>query len=71
MPTRSTRRQSYFRDIGDAKPDPDLLDLAETLIEKKTGEFDAERVPEPLYRRAEGADRREAEEEGQAGHPGR
>ncbi|MEO7366114.1 MAG: Ku protein, partial [Sphingomicrobium sp.] len=32
---------SFFRDIGDAKPDPDLLDLAATLIEKKTGEFDA------------------------------
>ena len=32
---------SYFRDIGDAKPDADLLDLAETLIQKKAGEFDA------------------------------
>ncbi|HEY0164015.1 MAG TPA: Ku protein, partial [Sphingomicrobium sp.] len=32
---------SFFREIGDAKPDPDLLDLAATLIEKKTGEFDA------------------------------
>jgi DNA end-binding protein Ku len=32
---------SFFREIGDAKPDPDLLDLASTLIEKKTGEFDA------------------------------
>jgi len=31
---------SYFRDIGDAKPDPDLLDLASTLIEKKAGAFD-------------------------------
>src|SRR5215210_8900477 len=27
---------SYFRDIGEAKPDPDLLEMAETLIEKKT-----------------------------------
>ena len=35
------RASSYFRDIGDTRPDPDLLDLAETLIEKKTGEFDA------------------------------
>jgi DNA end-binding protein Ku len=35
------KAQSYFREIGDAKPDPDLLDLASTLIEKKTGEFDA------------------------------
>ena len=32
---------SYFRDIGDAKPDPDLLDLASTLIEKKASGFDA------------------------------
>jgi DNA end-binding protein Ku len=35
------RASSYFRDIGDAKPDPDLLEMAETLIEKKTGDFDA------------------------------
>jgi DNA end-binding protein Ku len=32
---------SYFRDIGDAKPDEELLDLATTLIDKKTGKFDA------------------------------
>ncbi len=32
---------SYFRDIGDAKPDPDLLDMAEMLIAKKAGDFDA------------------------------
>ena len=32
---------SYFRDIGDSKPDADLLDLAETLINKKAGAFDA------------------------------
>jgi DNA end-binding protein Ku len=31
---------SYFREIGDAKPDPDLLDLAATLIAKKGGTFD-------------------------------
>ena len=31
---------SFFREIGDHKPDPDLLDLASTLIEKKTGDFD-------------------------------
>ena len=35
------KASSYFRDIGNAKPDPDLLDLANTLIEKKSGEFDA------------------------------
>src|ERR1700754_1440683 len=32
---------SYFRDIGDGTPDDDLLDLAQTLIDKKTGKFDA------------------------------
>ncbi|MFD1951176.1 Ku protein [Sphingomonas arantia] len=32
---------SYFRDIDDAKPDADLLDLATTLIDKKTAPFDA------------------------------
>ena len=31
----------FFRDIPDTKPDADLLDLATTLIEKKTGKFDA------------------------------
>lgn len=34
------RAQGYFRDIPDAKPDDDLLDLANTLIEKKTKAFD-------------------------------
>ncbi|WP_395396391.1 Ku protein (plasmid) [Novosphingobium sp. BL-8A] len=32
---------SYFRDIGDEDPDEELLDLATTLIDKKTGRFDA------------------------------
>lgn len=32
---------SYFRDIGDGDPDEELLDLATTLIDKKTGRFDA------------------------------
>jgi DNA end-binding protein Ku len=32
---------SYFRDIGDGDPDEELLDLATTLIDKKTGKFDA------------------------------
>ena len=32
---------SYFRQISDADPDDELLDLATTLIEKKTGKFDA------------------------------
>lgn len=34
------KAQSYFRDIGDAKPDEELLDLAEALIAKKTGSFE-------------------------------
>ncbi len=32
---------NYFRVVGNAKPDADLLDLAETLIDKKSGKFDA------------------------------
>jgi DNA end-binding protein Ku len=35
------KAQSYFREIGDAKPDEDLLDMAASLIDKKTGKFDA------------------------------
>jgi DNA end-binding protein Ku len=34
------RAQGYFRDIPDGKPDDDLLELAEALIEKKSGAFD-------------------------------
>lgn len=34
------RAQGYFRDIPDDKPDADLLDLARTLIDKKTADFD-------------------------------
>jgi DNA end-binding protein Ku len=34
------RAQSFFRDIGDSKPDPELLDMASMLIERKVGEFD-------------------------------
>ncbi len=34
------KAQSYFREIPDTKPDEDLLDLAETLIAKKTAAFD-------------------------------
>ncbi|KQT33347.1 DNA repair protein [Sphingomonas sp. Leaf412] len=34
------KAQGYFRDIGDAKPEPELLELAEALIEKKSGTFD-------------------------------
>ena len=34
------RAQGYFRDIPDDEPDEDLLDLATTLIDKKSAEFD-------------------------------
>ena len=34
------KARDYFRDISDAKPDEELLDLAETLIDRKTAAFD-------------------------------
>lgn len=37
------KAQGFFRDIGDARPDEDLLDLATTLIEKKTAKFDPDK----------------------------
>ena len=36
------KAQGYFREIADAKPDEELLDLAETLIQKKTAPFKPE-----------------------------
>jgi len=36
------KAQSYFREIPDEKPDPDLLELAESLITKKAGDFKAD-----------------------------
>src|SRR3546814_18665955 len=36
-----SKAANYFRDVGNDKPDADLLDLAETLIDKKSGPFDA------------------------------
>lgn len=35
-----TKAQGYFRDIGDAKPEAELLELAEALIDRKTAKFD-------------------------------
>ena len=35
------KAQGFFRDIDDLDPDEDLLDMAQTLIDKKTGKFDA------------------------------
>src|SRR4029079_4251464 len=34
------KAQTYFREIGDHKPDADLLDMAAMLIERKAGKFD-------------------------------
>ena len=34
------KAQNYFRDIADAEPDEELLELAEALIERKTAKFD-------------------------------
>ena len=34
------KAQNYFREIPDAKPDPELLDLATALIDRKTAAFD-------------------------------
>jgi DNA end-binding protein Ku len=34
------KASAFFRDIGDHKADPDLLDMASMLIERKAGEFD-------------------------------
>jgi len=34
------KSSGFFRDIGDHTPDPDLLDMASMLIERKAGEFD-------------------------------
>lgn len=35
------RANSYFREIGEHKPDQDMLDLASMLIERKSGKFEA------------------------------
>ncbi|GAA3996729.1 Ku protein [Sphingomonas humi] len=35
------KASSYFREIDDVEPDADLLELATTLIDKKSGKFDA------------------------------
>ncbi|MGC4251571.1 MAG: Ku protein [Sphingobium sp.] len=37
-----TKAQSYFRGLPDDKADPDMLDLATTIIEKKTAPFKPE-----------------------------
>jgi DNA end-binding protein Ku len=37
------KAQGYFRDIENAEPDEDLLELAEALIDRKTAKFDPSR----------------------------
>lgn len=37
------KAQGYFRDIPDARPDPEMLELAEALIDKKAAKFDPAR----------------------------
>ena len=34
------KSSGFFREIGDTKPDPDLLDMASMLIERKAGKSD-------------------------------
>ena len=38
-----SKASGFFRDIGDAAPDPELLDLAQSLIDKKTAPFAADK----------------------------
>ncbi len=40
---REVKAQGYFRDIADAKPDSEMLELAEALIDRKASKFDPEK----------------------------
>lgn len=70
--------QSFFREVEDTESEPDLLDLAKTLIEKKAGKFDASeyhnRYIEALHRliekKAEAGGRRILEDVGEPGRAG-
>jgi DNA end-binding protein Ku len=65
------KAQGYFRDIGDDKPDEELLELAEALIDRKTSKFDpskfedhyVEALKELIERKRKTGKRIEAEEE--------
>jgi DNA end-binding protein Ku len=65
------KAQNYFRDIADAKPDAELLDLAEALIDRKTAKFDPskyhdryiEAVEELIEKKRKGQTIRAEEEE--------
>ncbi len=68
-PSRGQQGAVLFRDIGDHKPTPELLDMATMLIDQHR-RVRRRRVPQPLRRCAEGLDCREAAQEGREGHPG-
>src|SRR3954471_14653538 len=59
------KASGFFRDIGDHKPDPDLLDMASMLIERKAGEFDPKefhnRYVDALHRLIEEKQKRQGE----------
>ena len=59
------KSSGFFRDIGDHKPDPDLLDMASMLIERKAGEFDPRefhnRYVDALHRLIEEKQRKKGE----------
>jgi DNA end-binding protein Ku len=55
---------NYFRDIDNARPGAELLDLAAKLLEKKNGQVRRYRIPQPLYRRPPSPDRQEGESKG-------
>src|SRR5947209_827328 len=59
------KAQIYFREIGDTKPDADLLDMAAMLIERKTGTFDPKefhnRYVDALHRLIEEKQRKKGE----------
>ena len=57
----------YFRDIKKVKIDEDSLELAETLIKKRTAKFD----PEQVRRRLRGRAQRTGRSQGQARCPSR
>ena len=70
------KSSGFFRDIGDHKPDPDLLDMASMLIERKVGEFDPKdfhnRYVDALHRLIEEKQKKQGEkiiEDPDAGAP--
>jgi DNA end-binding protein Ku len=65
------KAQGYFRDIGDARPDGELLEMAEALIDRKTSKFDpakfhdryADALKDLIDKKRRTGERIEAEEE--------